>query len=120
MSIPSHCSLMQPATEKMQHYLEQIPFEPPKITILHNADVKSHPETAEIKKILIQQLVKPVRWVDTIRTLANNSVTHVIECGPGKVLAGLNKRIDSNLQHLSLSDSAAMTQAIELFGSGSQ
>lgn len=120
MSIPSHCSLMQPATEKMQHYLEQIPFEPPKITILHNADVKSHPETAEIKKILIQQLVKPVRWVDTIRTLANNGVTHVIECGPGKVLAGLNKRIDSSLQHLSLSDSTAITQAIELFGSGSQ
>ena len=70
----------------------------------------------KFKKILIQQLVKPVRWVDSIRTLANNGVTHVIECGPGKVLAGLNKRIDSNLQHLSLSDSAAIAQAIELLG----
>lgn len=114
MSIPSHCSLMQPAAEKMQHYLESIPFQSPQIPILHNADVKSHQEATEIKNALIQQLVKPVRWVDTVRTLASNGVTHVVECGPGKVLAGLNKRIDSNLQHLSLSDSTTITQAIEL------
>lgn len=112
MSIPSHCSLMKPAAESMQQQLEHVMLHSPKIPILHNADVKTHPETAVIKKILVQQLISPVRWVDTIRAFAAAGITHVVECGPGKVLAGLNKRIDQNLQQLSLTDSEAIKQAV--------
>lgn len=112
MSIPSHCSLMQPAAENMQQQLEHVMLHTPRIPILHNADVKPHSDTAGIKKILVQQLISPVRWVDTIRTFATAGITHVVECGPGKVLAGLNKRIDQSLQQLSLSNSETIRQAV--------
>ena len=112
MSIPSHCSLMRPAAESMQQQLEQVMLHPPKIPILHNADVKPHSDTAGIKKILVQQLISSVRWVDTIRAFAAAGITHVVECGPGKVLAGLNKRIDQNLQQLSLANSETIKQAV--------
>lgn len=113
MSIPSHCSLMQPAAESMQQQLEHVMLHAPKIPILHNVDVKPHPETADIKKILVQQLISPVRWVGTIRAFAAAGITHVVECGPGKVLAGLNKRIDQNLQQLSLVNSETIKQAVD-------
>jgi len=116
MSIPSHCSLMQPAAGSIQQQLEHVILRSPKIPILHNADVKPHPGTAAIKKILVQQLISPVRWVETIRAFAAAGITHVVECGPGKVLAGLNKRIDQNLQQLSLSDSEAIKQAVNNLG----
>ncbi|SDW37242.1 ACP S-malonyltransferase [Nitrosomonas oligotropha] len=112
MSIPSHCSLMKPAADSMRQQLAHVPLQPPRIPILHNADVKTHANAADIKEILIRQLTSPVRWVDTIKALAANGITHVVECGPGKVLAGLNKRIDSNLQQLSLADGEAIKQAI--------
>jgi len=114
VSIPSHCSLMQSAVEKMQSQLTQKTFNEPKLPILHNADVASHADTESIKNILTQQLVKPVRWIDTIHSFANQGITHVIECGPGKVLMGLNKRIEPNLQHLSLYDKKSIEQAIEV------
>lgn len=114
MSIPSHCSLMKPAADSMQLQLQNIALKAPKITILHNADVKPHLDTASIKEILIQQLVSPVRWVDTIHAFAAAGITHVVECGPGKVLVGLNKRIDQNLQHVSLMDSDALKQTVRL------
>lgn len=112
MSIPSHCSLMKPAAEQMKQQLDKVALHAPLLPILHNADVKSHTNPAIIKDILVQQLVSPVRWVDTIQAIAAKGVTHVVECGPGKVLAGLNKRIDQNLQQLSLADSEAITQAV--------
>lgn len=114
VSIPSHCSLMQPAAESMRHQLENITLQPPKITILHNTDVVPHTDAASIREILVQQLISPVRWVDTIQAFAASGITHVIECGPGKVLAGLNKRIDQNLQQISLIDSETIKQAISL------
>lgn len=112
MSIPSHCSLMKPAADSMRLQLERVAMQPPQIPILHNVDVKPHAGTAAIKEILVQQLVSPVRWVDTIRAFAAAGITHVAECGPGKILAGLNKRIDQNLQQLALADSEAIRQAI--------
>lgn len=112
MSIPSHCSLMKPAAEQMKQQLEKVPLHAPDLPILHNADVKSHTNPATIKDRLVQQLISPVRWVDTIRAIAATGVTHVVECGPGKVLAGLNKRIDQNLQQLSLADSETIKQAV--------
>lgn len=112
MSIPSHCSLMQPAADKMKQQLQQVALQSPRIPVLHNADVKTHSDTADIKEILMRQLTSPVRWVDSIKAFAANGVTHVVECGPGKVLAGLSKRIDPNLQQLSLADGEAVKQAI--------
>ena len=112
MSIPSHCSLMKPAAESMRQQLEHVQLQSPRIPILHNVDVKPHSDTASIKEILVQQLVSPIQWVDTIRAFATAGITHVVECGPGKILAGLNKRIDQNLQQLSLTDSEAIKQAV--------
>jgi [acyl-carrier-protein] S-malonyltransferase len=111
MSIPSHCSLMRPAAEKMQERLELVTLRRPEIPLLHNADVNHHEDPDEIKEILIRQLFSPVRWTETIRSFAAAGVTHVVECGPGRILSGLNKRIDANLQSLPLVDNAALYQA---------
>ncbi|MBA2483862.1 MAG: ACP S-malonyltransferase [Nitrosomonas sp.] len=113
MSIPSHCPLMMPAAQKMQQQLIQIKLVSPNIPVLHNVDVQQHNETSAIKEILVKQLYSPVQWVNTVNALVANGVTHVVECGPGKVLTGLNKRIDRNLQNLSLADSETMGQALK-------
>lgn len=111
VSVPSHCSLMKPAAEKLGVYLQSVAMQAPKVPVLHNADVKSYGGDTEIKDALVRQLYMPVRWVETVRALAAAGVTHVAECGPGKVLAGLNKRIVSELQGLALTDAAALEQA---------
>jgi len=111
VSVPSHCSLMKPAAEKLAHYLQAVKFCVPQVAVLHNADVKSYSSEAEIRDALVRQLYQPVRWVETIQALAAAGVTHVAECGPGKVLAGLNKRIVAELQGLALTDAAALEQA---------
>lgn len=115
MSIPSHCLLMKPAAEKMQQQLSQTPFQSPSIPILHNADVQMHDDVDSIKAILTRQLFSPVRWVDTIKAFAAEGITHSVECGPGNILTGLNKRIDRNLHHVSLSSSDAIRQAVDNF-----
>lgn len=112
MSIPSHCSLMKNAADDMQLRLEQVKLQAPKIPILHNADVKAHTDIASIKEILVRQLINPVRWVDTVNALAATGISHLVECGPGKVLIGLNKRIEQSLQHLSLTDTETIQQAV--------
>jgi [acyl-carrier-protein] S-malonyltransferase len=109
MSIPSHCSLMRPAAEKMQKRLESVSLDKPEVSLLHNADVKRHADSNGIKQILVRQLFSPVRWTETIRSVAAAGITLIVECGPGKVLSGLNKRIDSNLQALALTDGAALS-----------
>lgn len=114
MSIPSHCRLMKPAAEKMRQQLTATSLQSPAISVLHNVDVKSHHDTDSIRDILAQQLFNPVRWVDTIRRLAADGVTHIVECGPGNILTGLDKRIDRNLQHLSLSNGEAVKEAVSV------
>ncbi|PWB58090.1 MAG: [acyl-carrier-protein] S-malonyltransferase [Nitrosomonadales bacterium] len=111
VSVPSHCSLMKPAAENLAAYLQPVAMQAPQVPVLHNADVKSYSDAAEIKDALVRQLYMPVRWVETVQALAAAGVTHVAECGPGKVLAGLNKRIISELQGLALTDAAALEQA---------
>lgn len=113
MSIPSHCSLMKTAIPDMQQQLQQMTLHSPKIPVLHNADVQTHPDPASIKEILLQQLINPVRWVDTVNALAAAGITHLIECGPGKVLMGLNKRIEPDLQHISLTDTETIKQTVD-------
>jgi [acyl-carrier-protein] S-malonyltransferase len=114
VSIPSHCSLMSQAAGKLQQRLELLMLRAPETPLLHNADMQRHENPECIKRILIQQLCSPVRWTEIVRSFASAGVTHVVECGPGKVLSGLNKRIDANLQSLALADSVALHHAADI------
>lgn len=111
VSVPSHCALMQPAAEVLAKHLHNVALAAPIVPVLHNADVKNYADSAHIKDALARQLHSPVRWVETIQEFARQGVTHVVECGPGKVLTGLNKRIDSNLEALAFTDAESMQQA---------
>jgi [acyl-carrier-protein] S-malonyltransferase len=111
VSIPSHCSLMSPAAERLRERLEEVVLDVPEIPLLHNADVQQHEDPETIKEVLIQQLFSPVQWTEIIHSFAGAGITCVVECGPGKILSGLNKRISANLQSLALSDSAAIRNA---------
>jgi [acyl-carrier-protein] S-malonyltransferase len=111
MSIPSHCSLMSAAAGKMRQRLESVAMSSPKVSLLHNVDMRSYEDALDIKNALVQQLFSPVRWTETICSLAAAGIGYVVECGPGKVLSGLNKRIHPSLQSLALTDSAALRQA---------
>jgi [acyl-carrier-protein] S-malonyltransferase len=97
VSVPSHCMLMMPAAERFANYLKAININSPKIPVLQNVDVESHNDPEKIRECLVQQLVSPVRWVETIKKMQAKGVEEIIECGPGKVLAGLIKRIDRGL-----------------------
>lgn len=112
VSVPSHCALMRPAADKLAGYLKGVEVLTPAIMVIHNADVTGYSDSAPIKDALVRQLFSPVRWVETIRYLAGTGVTRIAECGPGKVLAGLNKRIDGDLQSLALTDAVAIEQAM--------
>jgi [acyl-carrier-protein] S-malonyltransferase len=114
VSVPSHCSLMNQAAGRMQQQLELVTFGSPKIPLLHNADVRQHDDPPVIKRILVQQLCRPVQWTETIRSFAAAGVAHIVECGPGKVLSGLNKRIDENLQSFALTDGVALRHAASI------
>lgn len=120
VSVASHCSLMRGAAEKMQKRLEQVTLRSPEIPLLHNVDVQQHDDPAVIKKILVQQLCRPVRWTETIRAFAAAGIVHVMECGPGKVLSGLNKHIARDLQSLALTDSAALRHAESMLMQGGE
>lgn len=111
VSVPSHCALMQPAAEVLAKHLHNVALAAPIVPVLHNADVKNYADSTHIKDALARQLHSPVRWVETIQEFARQGVTHVVECGPGKVLTGLNKRIDSNLEALAFTDAESMQQA---------
>jgi [acyl-carrier-protein] S-malonyltransferase len=107
MSVPSHCELMRPAAEAMAAALIKANFQPPKIAVLHNATVDVAGDAAAIRLVLAEQLFKPVRWIETIEKMAMQGVTHIVECGPGKVLAGMVKRIAPEVKCLSLADKAS-------------
>ena len=114
VSVPSHCALMHPAAEKLKQYLLNVQVNTPVVPVLHNADVKSFSDALQIKDALTRQLYSPVRWVETIQEFARQGVTHLVECGPGKVLAGLNKRIDGTMQVFPLVDGDSITQTKQL------
>jgi len=112
MSVPSHCSLMREAANQLRQRLESLPLKTPRIPVIHNADLSTHAQPNEIKDALARQLYNPVDWVKTIRVLIQQGVTYIAECGPGKVLAGLNKRIAGNLEITALADSDSLKQAL--------
>jgi len=93
VSVPSHSSLMQPAAEKMAERLKDVTITVPKIAVIHNVDTSIKTQAEDIATALVQQLHNPVQWVATIEKMIAEGVTILIECGPGKVLTGLNKRI---------------------------
>ena len=112
VSVPSHSSLMLPAAEKLLAHLQSITIATPAIPVLHNTDVQSHAEPEAIRAALAKQLHTPVRWVETVQALKAAGMDRVIECGPGKVLAGLGKRIDDSLPALALVDEASLQAAL--------
>ena len=112
VSAPFHSTLMQPAAVKLAVYLEKVSFSKPAIPVLNNVDVREEYDAVRIKDALVRQAASPVRWAETIRQMAASGVTHVVECGPGKVLAGLVRRIDPKLQGIAAADRASLEAAI--------
>jgi [acyl-carrier-protein] S-malonyltransferase len=113
VSAPFHSSLMKPAAAKLKGYLEKVAVLPPRICVVNNVDVGVVNEPAAIKDALVRQAASPVRWVETIRKMIDSGVTHIIECGPGKILAGMNKRIDPGIRSFTLADRASLEQALQ-------
>ncbi len=112
ISVPSHCSLMKPAAERLAECLEQTAIITPRIPVLHNVDVAFKREPGALRDALVRQLYNPVRWVETIQTLAGRGARILVECGPGKVLTGLNKRIVGAMTALPLLDPASLEHAL--------
>jgi len=108
VSVPSHCALMKPAAVQLAEYLKNIMIVIPKITVIHNADVASYDGAEQIKDALVRQLYNPVRWVETVQTVYAQGITQAAECGPGKVLAGLTKRIVAELPCVALTSNEAI------------
>lgn len=113
VSVPSHCRLMKPAAEKLAIALQDITLTTPQIRVIHNADVASYNDVAQIKDALVRQLYSPVRWTETVQLLVREGITQSAECGPGKVLAGLAKRIEKEAVCTALVSQDAVTAFIE-------
>lgn len=113
VSVPSHCELMKPAADKLKSWLDATAIAAPNIPLIHNVDVTSHGSPEIIRTVLQEQLFKPVRWVETIGFMQQQGVTCFIECGPGKVLTGLDKRIAKAAGHWPIYDSETLKTAME-------
>jgi [acyl-carrier-protein] S-malonyltransferase len=112
VSGPFHCALMRPAAERLAQKLEATPVSVPQIPVINNVDVACETDTARIRDALLRQLYNPVRWVEVVRKMAASGVTQIAECGPGKVLAPLVKRIQGEVQGTALADRAAVELAL--------
>jgi [acyl-carrier-protein] S-malonyltransferase len=113
VSAPFHSSLMKPAAVRLQQYLQNVPVSRTQIGLVNNVDVAMVSEPDKIKDALVRQAASPVRWVETIRRMADAGVTHIVECGPGKVLAGMTKRIAPEVQSFTLADRASLEEALK-------
>ena len=115
VSAPFHSSLLQPASEKLKGYLANIEFKVPTIAVINNVDVEILNDPAAIKDALVRQAAKPVRWQETIQAIAAQGITQVVECGPGKVLAGLTKRIHDQVTGVPVFDEASLNEVLASF-----
>ena len=115
VSAPFHSSLLQPASEKLKGYLANIEFKVPTIAVINNVDVEILNDPAAIKDALVRQAAKPVRWQETIQAMAAQGITQVVECGPGKVLAGLTKRIHDQVTGVPVFDEASLNEVLASF-----
>lgn len=119
VSVPSHCALMKPAAEQLANKLVEIAFGPAQIPVLHNVDASTRSDADTTRTALEQQLFRPVRWVDTIQGLQDKyKISAVVEFGPGKVLTGLNRRINRKLGAVCIHDSKTLEQALQLCEEG--
>jgi [acyl-carrier-protein] S-malonyltransferase len=112
VSAPFHSSLLKPASQKLEVYLADKVFHAPRIDVINNVDVTVLKDPAAIKDALVRQAASPVRWVETVQAMSGLGVTHVVECGPGKVLAGMTKRINGELNGLAVYDPATLAEAL--------
>jgi len=121
VSVPSHTSLMRGAAERLRERLRSLEVRAPRIRYISAVDASEHEQPAEIRELLVRQLWNPVRWSDTLRAVSAGAVAQVIECGPGRVLTGLNRRIErrANLDFLALEDPASMEAALTATRGGS-
>lgn len=113
MSAPSHCSLMRPAAQRLRERLDAIAVRKPAVPVVHNRFVEAFDDPARIRDALVEQLDHPVRWIETVRFLAARGVTRIVECAPGKVLTGLDKRIAAEVEGLAVQDSASLDAAVK-------
>lgn len=114
VSAPFHASLLKPAADRLAQALAAITFNAPKIPVVNNVDVAVVADPQQIKHALARQACSPVRWVEVIQHMARSGITHVGECGPGKVLAGMTKRIENSLQGFAIADAASLAQSLQL------
>ena len=113
VSAPFHCALMKPAAERLQQRLAEIEVRVPSIAVLNNVDVAVEDQPVRIKDALVRQAYSPVRWIETVQEIARRGSTHVFECGPGKVLAGMTKRIEGSLQGGAIADAASLADILQ-------
>jgi [acyl-carrier-protein] S-malonyltransferase len=118
VSAPFHSSLLKPASDRLRIYLADVSFSAPQIALINNVDVAIITDPAGIKDALVRQAASPVRWVETIQKMAQGGVTQVVECGPGKVLMGLTKRIDASLAGDAIVDQASLERMLAAFQPG--
>ncbi|MDH5327372.1 MAG: ACP S-malonyltransferase [Gammaproteobacteria bacterium] len=116
VSVPSHCQLMEPAAHYLAERLRNISFNSAAIAVINNVDVSVSNEADEVKDALVRQLCNPVRWVDTVNKMAADGVDTIVECGPGKVLMGLNKRINRKVNNFSVFSPESIDEAIVALG----
>jgi [acyl-carrier-protein] S-malonyltransferase len=112
VSVPSHCALMKPAADQLATVLQDVAIQAPTIPVINNADVASPNKPDAIRDALVRQLYSPVRWVETIQKMAGDGVDRLVECGPGKVLAGLNKRIERKMAAQAVFDPDSLSAAL--------
>ncbi|VAW44324.1 Malonyl CoA-acyl carrier protein transacylase [hydrothermal vent metagenome] len=112
VSVPSHCSLMKSAADQLAEKLKEMDFNMPAVPVLHNVQFSEAKEVDEIKALLVQQLYRPVQWVETINAMKNQGVESLYELGPGKVLMGLNRRIDRKMKVQPVFDDATLEKAL--------
>lgn len=113
VSVPSHCDLMKPAADKLAEALKNIQFNSPSIQVINNVDVESPQSEEEIKNALVRQLYRPVRWSETVNKMGEMGVEQLVECGPGKVLTGLTKRINKSISAKAVNNLASFASLIE-------
>jgi len=117
VSAPFHCSLMAPAAKKLAACLETVAIAPLAFPVLANVDARPNQDARRVKELLVQQVDHPVRWEETVRAMADSGVTHILEIGPGKVLAGLVRRIAKSIEVFPVGNVDGIEAAAQLFGS---
>ena len=113
VSVPSHCALMQPASDRMAERLKEVAISQPQTPVIHNVNVQAASDENDIRQLLARQISEPVRWVETINSMNEMGVAQLFECGPGKVLCGLNKRINRDIDCIPLITMDSINSAME-------